>query len=180
MYMLTDKNIAEALIAAKKSKGLNIKIIVDPITAESAYGKADLLAANGIDVFVFNYEKKSFPAGNNDKWFSNGAIMHNKFAIFDEVLVWTGSFNWTVAANMRNSENVIITDDREIVKKYQLYFNTLLNRCSKHVPAAGKANKKSPLQQSIAQLLETAPNDAALLEQLTYLIGNYAVVVQGD
>ena len=182
MYMLTDKNIAEALIIAKKSKNLNIHIIVDPITAEGgSYGKADLLAANGIDVFVFDPKIKPLKTPiKNDRWGANGAIMHNKFAIFDEVLLWTGSFNWTVSANMHNSENVIITDDRDTCKKYRLYFETLMNRCHRHVAPAGKNKQKSSLHQSLAHLLQTTPDDATLLEQLTYLIGNYAIITQKD
>jgi phospholipase D len=45
-------------------------------------------------------------------------IAHNKVMIIDEKKVITGSFNFTDAADKRNSENVIIIEDKETVKQY--------------------------------------------------------------
>jgi phosphatidylserine/phosphatidylglycerophosphate/cardiolipin synthase-like enzyme len=65
--------------------------------------------------------------------------MHNKFALLDNK-TWTGSFNWTWSANIKNQENVIFTDELEVCKKYEKYFEILKKRCIK--VARGKNGRK--------------------------------------
>lgn len=172
VYFLTDKVIAQALIDAKKSRNIDVKIILDPISTDPKYGKADLLAGGNIDTFVFNPKIKPAKTILNspDRWGFNGPIMHNKFAIFDHATVWTGSFNWTVSANVANCENVIITNNREICKKYEQYFATLLeNRCSKY-DARAKKRTLSSLRQNVIDALKLTDDDAVLLEKLTLIM----------
>ena len=51
--------------------------------------------------------------------------MHNKFAIIDNRLLLTGSYNWTFSANNRNDENLIVIDDPEIIEIFQNQFANL-------------------------------------------------------
>ena len=51
--------------------------------------------------------------------------MHNKFAIIDNHLLLTGSYNWTFSANNRNDENLMVIDDQEIITRYQNQFEKL-------------------------------------------------------
>lgn len=51
--------------------------------------------------------------------------MHNKFCLFDNNLVITGSYNWTYSAETRNAENVILTDDHSVCQDYNDYFTRL-------------------------------------------------------
>ena len=51
IYMLTDKRIASALIDAKK-RGVDVQVVADRISAESSYGKCEMLAEAKIQVFV--------------------------------------------------------------------------------------------------------------------------------
>ena len=37
--------------------------------------------------------------------------MHNKFAVIDDEIVLTGSFNWTSAAANNNQENLVVVDN---------------------------------------------------------------------
>ena len=61
-------------------------------------------------------------------------LMHDKFAIFDERQVVTGSYNWTRSAEHSNYENVLIEDDPEIVRKYHRQFSLLWSKASeKHI-----------------------------------------------
>ena len=53
---------------------------------------------------------------------SNGT-MHHKFCIVDDK-VFTGSYNWTYHAN-RNNENVILTDEPDVVMDYCNEFEKL-------------------------------------------------------
>jgi phosphatidylserine/phosphatidylglycerophosphate/cardiolipin synthase-like enzyme len=47
-------------------------------------------------------------AGIPTRTSSRYAIMHNKFLVIDGRHVQTGSFNYTISAQQRNAENVIV------------------------------------------------------------------------
>ena len=47
-------------------------------------------------------------AGIPTRTSSRYAIMHNKFLVIDDKHVQTGSFNYTMSAQQRNAENVIV------------------------------------------------------------------------
>lgn len=51
--------------------------------------------------------------------------MHNKFAIIDNSLLVTGSANWTWSAFFGNSENLIFTNDQNMIKNFQKAFNNM-------------------------------------------------------
>ncbi|MCB0845448.1 MAG: DUF1669 domain-containing protein, partial [Bacteroidetes bacterium] len=51
--------------------------------------------------------------------------MHHKFAIYDRKYVLTGSYNWTRSAATSNQENILVTSDQEVVKKYMSEFDRL-------------------------------------------------------
>ena len=66
-----------------------------------------------------------------DVRFANSAqgSMHNKFCIIDDIVI-TGSYNWTYHANV-NNENIIITDEPNVVMSYCEQFNKLFNNGTK-------------------------------------------------
>jgi phosphatidylserine/phosphatidylglycerophosphate/cardiolipin synthase-like enzyme len=53
--------------------------------------------------------------------------MHNKYAIVDEHIVETGSFNWTERAQDFNWENIQIDDDADLAAAYLNNFEKLWN-----------------------------------------------------
>lgn len=141
IYMLTDKNIAAALIQAKK-RDVDVQVITDFSSVKSEYGKVVLLKESDITTFVYKIPERS----------RFTPLMHNKFAIIDNI-VWTGSFNWTVSANRQNQENVIYTDEAAVVEKYVKQFEILKSRCEIHTtPCAlcGRNKSKSDPTISIA------------------------------
>ncbi len=125
VYMLTDKDITQALIEAKQ-RGVDVRMVVDPISVENHYAQgAAMLHQSKVPVFVF--QTKQHMSGNvQARTFA--PLMHNKFAVIDG-LVWTGSFNWTLSANSRNHENVIITNDKNVCQKYEKQFALIVQRC---------------------------------------------------
>ena len=52
-------------------------------------------------------------------------LLHDKFAVIDERVVLTGSYNWTAAAENKNAENLLIIKDKVIARKYTDQFHHL-------------------------------------------------------
>ena len=148
IFTLTDKNIAQALIDARK-RGVRIEIVADPgYLRPETYSKIDFLAESGINIFTFN----TFPC--KPKGY---CLMHNKFAIFSKnilgkALLWTGSFNWTRSANTSNQENIIVLDDIEIIEAFTKQFEVLKKR--------SKIISSKPYHQN-----NTEPQDGCEAEQ---------------
>ena len=114
MYVFTDKEIAASLINTQK-RGIRIRVYLDKSQIESSYSISRLLVQKGIKTRIS----------------TNNYIMHNKFAIIDNHILLTGSYNWTFSANNRNDENLMVTDDPEIIARYQNQFEKLwLNKYS--------------------------------------------------
>ena len=56
--------------------------------------------------------------------------MHHKFAVADNDLLLTGSYNWTRSAATENDENIIVTNNRKLVNSFQSKFDELWKRLS--------------------------------------------------
>ncbi len=109
MYTFTDFALARELVRAKE-RGVEVRIFLDRMQVYAKYGQSRYFIQNEMDVRIS----------------SNSAIMHNKFAIIDNETIITGSYNWTLSANNRNDENVlIITCDCYVISKYQERFEEL-------------------------------------------------------
>lgn len=108
MYTFTDKEILLSLINAQE-RGVKVRVYLDRSQIESTYSISRLLVQKGIKIRIS----------------TNNYIMHNKFAIIDNRLLLTGSYNWTASANSRNDENLMVIDDPEIIARYQNQFEKL-------------------------------------------------------
>ena len=53
------------------------------------------------------------------------AHMHHKFALFDGRVLANGSFNWTRSATRDNDENLVVSDDANLVRVFGLQFEKL-------------------------------------------------------
>lgn len=132
MYMLTDKAIAQALVDAYV-RGVQVTIVLDQVSMSQRLGKGIFLQQNGVTVFAY-YGTSSNPFMM--------PIMHHKFFIFGlndlykKAVVWTGSFNCSVAAATLHDENVMICDEKQAVQRYQSCFMELIDRLGgkKHPP----------------------------------------------
>ena len=108
MYIFTDKEIALPLIKARE-RGVKVRLYLDKDQVDYRYSQSRFLVQKGVKTRVS----------------SNKYIMHNKFAIIDNRLLLTGSYNWTFSANNRNDENLLIIDDPEIIEIFQNQFINL-------------------------------------------------------
>lgn len=54
-------------------------------------------------------------------------FMHHKFCVIDDSVAITGSYNWTYYAETRNVENIVISDNSDIVMLFSAEFQRLQN-----------------------------------------------------
>ncbi len=100
-YSFTSKDIAEALLAARK-RGVVVHTILDKSDQGEHYSEADFLANSGISVLID----------------ARHQIAHNKIMIIDGETVITGSFNFTRQAEEHNAENLLVIHDRSLAERY--------------------------------------------------------------
>jgi len=109
MYSFTYEPIAEALIRAK-NRGIKIRILMDKGQSQRRYSKYKYLLNNGIAVIQDRH----------------AGIMHNKIAIIDGKILFTGSYNWSKSAEERNQENLLeFINEEKIIRIYQERLNYL-------------------------------------------------------
>jgi len=102
--------VAEALIAAHQ-RGVEVKWVTDDehgleADEEDDHGQFAMLEQAGIEI----------------KGDGRSALMHDKFWIFDNQRVWTGSTNITSNGNFRNNNNVIIIESPQVAAIYEREF----------------------------------------------------------
>lgn len=101
VYAFTSDEIAWALVKAGQ-RGVKVQVIVDQeFDATNEGSKKSFLEQQRITV-----RRVSGLAKNN-----GAGLMHQKFAVIDRRVVLTGSYNWTVAAENSNDENLLLFRD---------------------------------------------------------------------
>ena len=108
MYIFTDREIALPLVKARE-RGVKVRLYLDQDQVDYKYSQSRFLVQKGIKTRIS----------------TNNYIMHNKFAIIDNRILLTGSYNWTFSANNRNDENLMVIDDPEIIEIFQNQFVNL-------------------------------------------------------
>lgn len=102
--------VADALIAARK-RGVEVRWITD----DEHGAEAD----EDTELELFDKLRK---AGIEVKDDGRGALMHNKFWIFDRKMAWTGSTNITVNGNFRNNNNVLVINSLGVAEIFEREF----------------------------------------------------------
>ena len=91
-------------------KGVKIKIIINDDARNRKYQAIiDELNDYGAKIKLHRY----------------GGLMHHKFCVIDKALCLFGSFNWTINANIKNIEDLNISDELSLVNRYVLEFKAL-------------------------------------------------------
>lgn len=107
VYEFNLENVTQALIAAK-DRGVVVQVVYDDEFSDPDHQMTELKQA-GI---------KAVP----DK---RSAFMHNKFFVFDNECVWTGSFNISINAAYRNNENALYFCSKEAAQNYSTEFEEM-------------------------------------------------------
>lgn len=101
-YSFTSEEVAAALVEAHK-RGVSVEIILDKSNRSAKNSAGDFTARMGIPTFID----------------ARHAIANNKVMIIDRETLFTGSFNFTKAAEERNAENLLIIKNRELAEIYR-------------------------------------------------------------
>jgi len=101
IYSLTNKDIVKALINRAENK-VDIILKLDKEQAKFPYTITliKMMEKAGIKIILIKMKK--------------GDHMHHKFAVIDNKVVLTGSFNWTRNAAEDNHENIISIDSADM------------------------------------------------------------------
>lgn len=135
VFFSPGKQCRDAIIRSIKQAKQTVKICVFTISDNDL--TAEILKAHrsGITVQVITDDEKSFDRGSDIQELFEAGIkvknddspyhMHHKFCVIDKEIVITGSYNWTRTAAERNQENVLVSSNMNIIKKYLSQFEKL-------------------------------------------------------
>jgi phosphatidylserine/phosphatidylglycerophosphate/cardiolipin synthase-like enzyme len=149
-------DVANALIRAKE-RGVDVRWITDDQSGIAAdtkpgHGQFKLMKAAGIEVIDDH----------------RGALMHDKFWLFDGQTVWTGSTNVTISGMFEQNNNVIVIDSPELAAIYESQWADMWS---------GKFNARAPstvdqqkltIDGSAIQIL-FSPEDKAISHIVPYI-----------
>ena len=110
MYYFTSRPIAQALVRAR-DRGVDVKVCLDEEQPTYEYSKSRYLENKGINI----------------KLIGGSGIMHNKYCVIDDYITITGSYNWTASADLKNDENILVINSKEIANIYKEQFNKYWN-----------------------------------------------------
>lgn len=119
-YSFTNPKIAQALAAAHR-RGARVEIVADRgQTLELPQSAVPALARDGVPVWLDG----------------NFGAAHNKVVIIDadapHAITITGSYNFTLAAQRKNAENVVMLQDNpEVARAFRAYFTRLQTRATR-------------------------------------------------
>ena len=123
--------IVENIRNARKS----VKICVFTISDNRIVSAIESLKYKGVDIKIISDNDKQYDRGSDIQYLAEkgynikidltDAHMHHKFAVIDNKITITGSYNWTRSAEKYNHENILITDNSDITKAYSSEFEKL-------------------------------------------------------
>jgi phosphatidylserine/phosphatidylglycerophosphate/cardiolipin synthase-like enzyme len=108
VFTITDDRITRALLDAHR-RGVRVRVVTDNDKALDPGSDIRRLRDAGVAVRMDKTE----------------AHMHHKFAVFERKRLLTGSYNWTRSAASVNHENVLISEDPQLVLPFCRAFDDL-------------------------------------------------------
>jgi len=111
VYTISDDRLAEEILACHQ-RGIAVRVISDNDKRYDDGSDVPRLLESGV------------PLRLDDSPFH----MHHKFALFDGRLLANGSFNWTRSATTSNEENLVVTDDANLVSSFSGHFEALWDK----------------------------------------------------
>lgn len=140
-------SFVDALVRAAK-RGVKVQALVD-YSANS--GSADFTDA------IRELEKGGVSVVKEHR----SALMHNKFAIIDDRLLWTGSMNFTANDVYRNNNNMLRLSSAALIQNYNYIFDRLFLIRALDAPSMDLPNPRVHLAPGIAVENYFSPNGGA-------------------
>jgi len=102
VYAFTSDDLAWALVQAQQ-RGVKVRVVLDrEFDQKNEKSRGSFLRQQGLQV-------RRISGAHTGK--GESGLMHQKFAVMDHKVVLTGSYNWTVAADRWNDENLLFFRD---------------------------------------------------------------------
>jgi phosphatidylserine/phosphatidylglycerophosphate/cardiolipin synthase-like enzyme len=108
VFTITDNDLARHIERAHERQ-IRVRIITDDDKSNDRGSDIDKLVQVGVPIRVDRTH----------------AHMHHKFAIADGSQILTGSYNWTRSAARENEENIVVSNDPELVSAFTREFEQL-------------------------------------------------------
>lgn len=108
VFTVSDDRISSEILAAHR-RGVAVRLITDNDKEMDAGSDIGRLRDAGVSVAV-------------DR---TSAHMHHKFVLVDREWLLNGSFNWTRSASENNEENLVASNDPELVTQFERRFDSL-------------------------------------------------------
>ena len=125
-YSFTSAPIAEA-VAKAFARGVKVRVVLDKSQRSERYTSATYLANHNVPTWID----------------TKHAIAHNKIILVDGKTIFTGSFNFTKAAEQKNAENLLIIEgDSKLYAEYLSNFQEHLSHSEKY---DGLAKSSAPM-----------------------------------
>lgn len=123
VYCLTHRQIVKALTHAKE-RGVDVQVLIDP---DSLRSKTVLrqMQKPPFPILVWNPPLQYKELKNGKRVQKRRSLLHDKFCVFGNDRVWTGSFNFTLDGSNTHQENALIIESRELAKQYLADFERL-------------------------------------------------------
>lgn len=141
-YEIRLDSFVDAFIRAKK-RGVKIELVVD---SNNFYLPPDPATEDDVDALTPHPIKNLDPKKSEELELNpfverlikagvpviedsgRSALMHNKFAIRDKEVVWTGSYNLTDTCSYRNPNNAVQINSKELAKIYRTEFTEMFSK----------------------------------------------------
>ena len=108
MYSLSLENVASALIRAHH-RGVRVRIVMES------------------DNLGRTVPERLFAAGIPIKGDRRESLMHNKFMVLDNTIVWTGSMNYTYSGVYQDNNALVRIDSEEMAANYTSEFEEMFS-----------------------------------------------------
>lgn len=140
-------SLVDALVRAHE-RGVQVRVLVD---YEANKGAAEFTDA------VEKLETRGVQVVRNHR----SALMHDKFAIIDQQLLWTGSMNFTPNDVYRNNNNMLRLGNAELIQNYTQIFERLFLLRAMEAPSKIIPNPRVTLDNKVVIENYFSPNGGA-------------------
>jgi len=132
--------MVESVEGVVRASQMTLDIAVFTITDDRLSRAILAVAQRGVAVRILTDDDKSLDRGSDVSWLDRHGIailmdnspfhFHHKFCVADRRVLLNGSYNWTRGADQKNRENLLITEERGLVARYQAAFDDLWTKLS--------------------------------------------------